>query len=57
MSLHLVMTGTAGNVPCPNILDDFQKTSERCNKIMSSDVPQKFEHFRSYLKDNNFRVH
>ena len=53
---HLVMTGISGNVPATS--EDFRLLSEDFRTLpkMSADVPKTFEHFRSYLKEDNFSV-
>ena len=39
----------------PKISDDFQNSSERSQKCPKM-VRRRFEHFRSYLEDENFRL-
>ena len=53
---RLVMTGISENVPATS--EDFQQFYEDCWTLlkMFKNVPMNFEHFWSYLKDNNFSV-
>ena len=48
--------GFPGNVPATS--EDFRLLSEDFRTLpkMSADVPKTFEHFRSYLKEDNFSV-
>ena len=52
---HL-MIGISGNVPATS--KDFRRLSEdfRTLSKMSAHISKTFEHFRSYLKDENFSV-
>ena len=53
---RLVMTGISENVPATS--EDFEQFYEDCWTLlkMFKNVPMNFEHFWSYLKDNNFSV-
>ena len=54
---HLVMTGISENVPATS--KDFWWFSEdfwTLPKVSKEEVPLSFEHFRSYLKDDNVSV-
>ena len=48
------MTGISGNVPATS--EDFQRLSEDFRTLLKMSAHIPFEHFQSFLKDDNFSL-